>query len=120
MAVEYTLYNLDDLAKIDRIEKIQNKLKTQNEKNIDQIIAKEDCSEINEILNSLKKTIASLIDKSFDENVEGIPICTVGTKTYVEMPYAELEKRMSEGGFIIKGDDGSKFKVASALKKYYP
>ena len=120
MAVEYTLYKMSDMVEAEKTRKLKTKLKSQIEKTFDNIISKEDDTAVIDSLQSIKEKTLSTIEKEIQESIEGVPICTVtSTKTYIEMPYAELEKRMNEDAYIIIGDDKSKSKNATFLKKFY-
>lgn len=120
MAVEYTLYKLSDIAEAEKTRKLKTKLKNQIEKTFENIVSKETDTTLIKTLLSIKEKTLSSVEKEIRENVEGSPICTVtNTKTYVEMPYAELKKRMDEEACVIIGDDNSKTKSAIFLKKFY-
>lgn len=120
MAVEYVLYRQEDIQKSEQIKKTQTKLTAQIEKVFSGIITKESDENLITNLNIIKDKTLSMIAKDIESKIEAVPICTVtNTKTYVEMPFNELEERMNTEPCIIIGDDGSKYKSASALKKYY-
>lgn len=120
MAIEFVLYRVSDIQDEGKIKKTQQKLISQIEKIFDSAIEKETNEKLLNVLNSIKDRTVASIEKEIVSEAESIPICTVtNKKTYIEMPYVELEKTMASESCVIIGDDGSKYKSATALKKYY-
>ena len=119
MAIEYKLYNLEEIALVEQLTKEKEKLKNSFSKSVENIISK-NCNN-QELKESCEKLISSTkisIEKALGKTAKGQSICTVtSTKIYWELEEERLKNFLEIGNYIIVGDDGSKYKTYSAFKK---
>lgn len=119
MAVEYKLYNLEEIALVEQLTKEKEKLKSSFAKSVENIIAKNyDNQGLRESCEKLISSTKVSIEKTLGKTAEGQSICTVtSTKTYWELEKEQLKEFLETGNYIIIGDDGSRYKTYSAFKK---
>lgn len=119
MAVEYKLYNLEEIALVEQLTKEKEKLKNSFSKSVENIVSK-NCDN-QELKENCKKLISSTkvsIEKALGKTAEGQSICTVtSTKTYWELEKEQLKEFLETGNYVVIGDDGNKYKTYSAFKK---
>ena len=121
------------MSDVDKIQKQKNKIASQIDNIFNQHIMKNIISDFKsdegrELYQSLREhfeRISHTVLKEINDIPDGSknlgePICTVtASKVYKEMDYEELENKIATGHYVIKGDDGSKYKSANALRKFY-
>jgi len=119
MAVEYKIYDINEIVLSEQLNKEKEKLKSSFSKSVETIISKNcDNQELKDSCEKLITTTKSAIEKALGKTAEGEPVCTVtSTKTYWEITEEQLEIMMDDKRHIIMGDDGSKYKSFSAFKK---
>ena len=119
MAVEYKLYNLEEIALVEQLTKEKEKLKSSFAKSVENIISKNyDNQELREGCEKLISSTKVSIEKTLGKTAEGQSICTVtSTKTYWELEKEQLKEFLETGNYIIIDDDGSRYKTYSAFKK---
>lgn len=119
MAVEYKLYNLEEIALAEQLTKEKEKLKSSFSKSVENIISKNyDNQELKESCEKLISSTKSAIEKVLGKTAEGQPVCTVtSTKIYWELEEEQLKEFLETGNYVIIGDDDSKYKTYSAFKK---
>lgn len=119
MAVEYKIYDINEIALSEQLNKEKEKLKNSFSKSVENIISKNyDNQELKESGEKLISSTKSAIEKALGKTVEGQPVCTVtSTKIYWELEEDQLKEFLETGNYIIVGDDGSKYKAYSAFKK---
>lgn len=119
MAVEYKLYNLEEIALVEQLTKEKEKLKSSFAKSVENIIAKNyDNQGLRESCEKLISSTKVSIEKTLGKTAEGQSICTVtSTKTYWELEKEQLKEFLETGNYIIIGDDDSRYKTYSAFKK---
>lgn len=119
MAVEYKIYDINEIALSEQLNKEKEKLKNSFSKSVESIISKNcDNQELKENCEKLISSTKSAIEKALGKTSEGQSVCTVtSTKIYWELEEDQLKEFLETGNYIIVGDDGSKYKVYSAFKK---
>lgn len=119
MAVEYKIYDINEIALSEQLNKEKEKLKSSFSKSVESIISKNyDNQELKESCEKLISSTKSAIEKMLGKTAEGQPVCTVtSTKIYWEIAEEQLKAIMDDKKHIIMGDEGSKYKSFSAFKK---
>lgn len=119
MAVEYKIYDINEIALSEQLNKKKEKLKNSFSKSVENIISKNyDNQELKESCEKLILSTKSVIEKTLGKTAEGQPVCTVtSTKIYWELEEEQLKEFLEGGNYIIIGDDGSRYKTYSAFKK---
>lgn len=119
MAIEYKIYDINEIALSEQLNKEKEKLKNSFSKSVESIISKNcDNQELKENCEKLISSTKSAIEKALSKTSEGQSVCTVtSTKIYWELEEDQLKEFLETGNYIIVGDDGSKYKAYSAFKK---